>query len=342
VTHTVSNPSSQQLRHRCRNPRCRSKLPAPVENLYAAFCTLGCWNQFHRQRCVVCERLFRRATENQLTCGRRKCRLELRRQTALYLPFQAGGTLPTLDVNAPHGSAHSTGLKTRLTGDRPWRIVAGPALPEINLQIPLEPEVIARLVRVHADYLEYERKRHWHTARAAQIKRRHPPVNVLGGFRFPDVPAVELGPVKTPESEWAVPSRWKPTGDGADIPDIPQFLRRGSGRAPAPTTIVIAWGDEISKTRSSSCGAAAATCSSRSAPLARPSRRHWHKRKRPRRHRANTTEATMANTETDDVDAEIMRESFRKILSEIFAKPEQKKPHTMNLRAAPSPKGDQK
>jgi hypothetical protein len=229
VTHTVSNPSSQQLRHRCRNPRCRSKLPAPVENLYAAFCTLGCWNQFHRQRCVVCERLFRRATENQLTCGRRKCRLELRRQTALYLPFQAGGTLPTLDVNAPHGSAHSTGLKTRLTGDRPWRIVAGPALPEINLQIPLEPEVIARLVRVHADYLEYERKRHWHTARAAQIKRRHPPVNVLGGFRFPDVPAVELGPVKTPESEWAVPSRWKPTGDGADIPDTPHSC----GAAPA-------------------------------------------------------------------------------------------------------------
>ena len=50
----------------------------------------------------------------------------------------------------------------------------------------------------------------------------------------------------------------------------------------------------------------------------------------------------MANTETDDVDAEVMRESFRKNFSEIFTKCEQKKPHTMNLRAAPSPKGDQK
>ena len=30
---------AQELRHRCRNPRCRSKLPAPVANAREAFCT---------------------------------------------------------------------------------------------------------------------------------------------------------------------------------------------------------------------------------------------------------------------------------------------------------------
>jgi len=44
------------LRQYCRNPRCGSKLPQPMGNVHAAFCTRGCWQQFHRHRCVVCER----------------------------------------------------------------------------------------------------------------------------------------------------------------------------------------------------------------------------------------------------------------------------------------------
>jgi hypothetical protein len=31
-----------ELRHRCRNPKCRSKLPKPVANEHHAFCTRGC------------------------------------------------------------------------------------------------------------------------------------------------------------------------------------------------------------------------------------------------------------------------------------------------------------
>ncbi len=45
----------EELRHFCRNPRCRSKLPAPVSNLREAFCTRGCYLGFHRTRCLVCE-----------------------------------------------------------------------------------------------------------------------------------------------------------------------------------------------------------------------------------------------------------------------------------------------
>jgi len=36
------------LRHYCRNPRCRSKLPDPVENTREAFCCRGCYRQFYR------------------------------------------------------------------------------------------------------------------------------------------------------------------------------------------------------------------------------------------------------------------------------------------------------
>jgi hypothetical protein len=34
--------TKHEPRHRCRNQRCRSKLPAPVENEHHAFCTRGC------------------------------------------------------------------------------------------------------------------------------------------------------------------------------------------------------------------------------------------------------------------------------------------------------------
>jgi hypothetical protein len=61
----------------CRNPRCRSKLREPVDNPHAAFCCKGCWTQFHRSRCVVCEgEIKRNPSSHQMLCGRRKCRNE--------------------------------------------------------------------------------------------------------------------------------------------------------------------------------------------------------------------------------------------------------------------------
>lgn len=53
------------FRHYCRNPRCRSKLPAPVTNLREAFCARGCHTQFYRKRCLACEQPMERNTENQ-------------------------------------------------------------------------------------------------------------------------------------------------------------------------------------------------------------------------------------------------------------------------------------
>jgi hypothetical protein len=52
----VKTMTNSSARHFCRNPRCRSKLPAPVENHHHAFCCRGCHAQFYRARCLVCER----------------------------------------------------------------------------------------------------------------------------------------------------------------------------------------------------------------------------------------------------------------------------------------------
>ena len=78
--------------------------------------------------------------------------------------------------------------------------------------------------RTHRPYFEALKKSKRAAARKAVIKRKHPPVNVLDGYHFSGAPAVDLSPLPAPE--WAVPSRWFPTGDGADVPPIPEFLRR--------------------------------------------------------------------------------------------------------------------
>ena len=67
------------VRHRCRNPRCRSKLPAPVENPRNAFCVRGCFTSFYRHRCLVCEQEFARRRDDQHICNRRKCKSAFRR-----------------------------------------------------------------------------------------------------------------------------------------------------------------------------------------------------------------------------------------------------------------------
>jgi hypothetical protein len=97
--------------------------------------------------------------------------------------------------------------------------------------IPLDPELAARLDRKHAELFEplLKAKRKADRAAPAQIKRRHPPVNILGGYRFPGAPALDMSPIDPPP-EWAVQSRWTPTGTGDPVSDIPDFLRRGPDR----------------------------------------------------------------------------------------------------------------
>jgi hypothetical protein len=146
-------------------------------------------------------------------------------------------------------SVDKSGLKIGQKADRPFRIVAGPELSPTALRLaslPLDPELAARLERAHRDYVEARATARRAAARAALLKRRSPPVNILGGYQFPGALAVDLSPIKPP-AEWAVASRWEPTGDGADVPPIPEFLLRVTAAIPPRCSeeVVTVPGDDL-------------------------------------------------------------------------------------------------
>ena len=188
---TAALTTSEQLRHFCRNLRCRSKLAAPVTNRNTAFCSRGCHAGFYRARCVVCERA---CTPQRAVCTRKECRSAARQFPHI---FPAAGSFPS-SCTIDSKSARKTGLKTRPATGRPWRIVAGPAAAAINLQIEIDAGTSARQERDRAAVEEHRRKAKRAAGRKALLKRRHPPVNVLNGFKFSDAPAIDLSPTAAP------------------------------------------------------------------------------------------------------------------------------------------------
>jgi hypothetical protein len=116
------------LRHYCRNPKCRMKLKTRASNAREAFCTRSCYRSFYRHRCVICEQPMERRTENQLVCGKRRCR------NALDGGFDGGRYLSPSRRNAPAKAPDSIDPKAAPAPDRAWRIVAGPERPAVSLR----------------------------------------------------------------------------------------------------------------------------------------------------------------------------------------------------------------
>jgi hypothetical protein len=87
---------AEDLRHRCRNPRCRMKLTAPVANPHKAFCTRGCHSSFHLKRCLVCENdKPAGSTARRKLCRRPKCEGRYRKNSAHY-SFLGAAQIPPL------------------------------------------------------------------------------------------------------------------------------------------------------------------------------------------------------------------------------------------------------
>jgi hypothetical protein len=192
------------------------KLSRPTDNRGRAFCCAGCHASYFKNRCTVCEVTLPVGPSNRKVCRRAQCRAELRKFPERYRWVKS--------VKRPLGNPVKSGVKTGTKSGRAWRRVAGPDLTEINLQIRLDAELAARLDRAHAGYFEAARKAKRAAARKTLLKRHHPPVNIVGGYKFSDAPAVDLSPIEP--TQWAIPSYWKPARAGADVPDIPDFLRR--------------------------------------------------------------------------------------------------------------------
>jgi hypothetical protein len=207
---------ANDLRHRCRNPKCRMKLPAPVSNKREVFCCRTCYEIFYRRRCRVCECSIEQPKRGRrIICKKAACR------NAWNAKSGFGRYLLSSDARITQKATDFTGSKQPSEPDRGWRTIAGPALTPSQFHCALVGAGAA------VEAVRRSNARYWREANAAAearclIKHDSAPVNVAGGYRFPDGRAIDLRPTALFASEPHVVV----TGDGLDIPD---FLRR-----PAP------------------------------------------------------------------------------------------------------------
>jgi hypothetical protein len=189
---------TQTLRHYCRNPRCRSKLPSPASNPQKAFCTRGCHTSFYLKRCLVCENDKPvGSTARRMLCRRPKCEGRYRKNSAHY-SFLGADT--TSAANVPT-SAQSTGIKSADFADRPWQIVAGPKISAAVYHcaaLPIDPDIAVR-ARVSAanDWGRIRKETAWSKPRSPAPKEM--------------------------QSDWKPSSPSIPVADDLSIPD---FLKR--------------------------------------------------------------------------------------------------------------------
>ena len=170
-------PPPQLPRTRCRNPRCGDILKNPVVDRRreaAHYATL----------CLVCKSAIGKKSRRCAVCWRSKCRHELQRHPEKYqlrLGHNGSKTDPHcltagLGQNAQENSTKSK-LSPGLKSGRTWRVVAGPAdLHPINL-LPFAANAAAS-----------------RTGRSgpALSTRSTPPVNIIGEFKFPGAPKINL------------------------------------------------------------------------------------------------------------------------------------------------------
>jgi hypothetical protein len=183
---------TQTLRHYCRNPRCRSKLPSPASDPRKAFCTRGCHSSFYLKRCVVCENdKPAGSTARRKLCRRPKCEGRYRINSAHY-SFLGADT--TSAANVPR-SAQSAGIKSADFDDRSWHIVAGPKITAAVYHcatLPVDPET-ARRSNAANDWERIRKESAWSKAKAPAPEEMQsdwrpcsPSVSVADDLRIPN------------------------------------------------------------------------------------------------------------------------------------------------------------
>jgi hypothetical protein len=220
------------LRHRCRNARCRCKLPAPVTNEKDAFCCRGCFESHYRKICVVCEKAFARKRDDQATCGRPKCQRALRLYPEQFL--RKWVQVPAVNVKGSEtliNRASKAATGPRSQPNRPWRqrisLWSPDQLmsPEALRLATLGPERIIELERSQRALVEAflhspdpERAAEREALYVATVKR----LRDRGYGR----------PVAAAAFRSLVGCNWAPSPniDPAGVPEIPEFLQRGAVR----------------------------------------------------------------------------------------------------------------
>ena len=208
------------LRHMCRNPHCGAQLKTPAANSRDAFCCEGCHEIYYRIHCRVCEQLFRSKNRRRTVCGRSSCRHEFQRH-----PEQFWGSRyprPRSGHNEGKSLAKST-PKTDVKSDREWRQVAGPKLSETGFRAAVLGADELPASAANTAFIEYQTAA-LRRAQSCRFNPDTPPVNIVGGYRFPNAPLVDLSPLILESPTVSISA-----STAAEIPadlSIPDFLRR--------------------------------------------------------------------------------------------------------------------
>jgi len=135
--------ASSAVKSYCRNPRCRSKLSAPVTNPRDAFCHSGLSCQLLSEACRVCEEPIEQGGRRpRLICRKSKCR------NAWEGDFPGGRYHPTSGRENSSKTPDSIDSKPALKPDRacpPIYIVGGYRWP--NAPAP-NRELLATVLRL--------------------------------------------------------------------------------------------------------------------------------------------------------------------------------------------------
>jgi hypothetical protein len=159
----------------------------PVSNEREAFCARGCHTSFYLKRCLVCEGPLQRRNKTQRVCRKSRCRNTWRARAGF------GRYSPSTAVSSASKTPDFIDPKRPLKPNRAWRQVAGPKLSPSQLHCGLvgASEAVAE---AHQKNRPYWRQ---HNAKAL-IQAHHSPVNILGGYKFPNAPDVKLREEKKP------------------------------------------------------------------------------------------------------------------------------------------------
>lgn len=197
---------TESVRKKCR--KCQDYMPSPTSNEREAFCCRGCYEQWYRKRCRVCECQIEQSRGPQrIICKRLACKsawkqrvvfgrfLKVKTPFPSHTPSNATIGSETLDFIDPKSASEST---------RGWRMMAGPELSPTTL---------------HAASLPDGPKGEWAGGQYQGTEARNQAM--LEEFREGRyVALVRAGP---PQPRLGVPVSPIDIGPGLDIPD---FLRR--------------------------------------------------------------------------------------------------------------------
>jgi hypothetical protein len=257
--------TAHKAKHYCRNPRCRSRLPEPVDNPRRAFCCRGCFDGFYRSRCRVCEAPIRQKNGQPKTCISRKCKADFRRfplayawpekqktENADFIAFAWPPKQKTRNdpIRCRMGSrsAHSTGLKSDGRGDRPtahclrgwwWGRESdrdlslydanGSTIARIVLEGDGRYRLRTPIAIPRQTWAQLEEAKRG--AESFALIATPLAVKLATRIKRDNEAPHPMGPPlnRPPLTGDAALSDWRPAGNSVGVPDIPDFLRRRAG-----------------------------------------------------------------------------------------------------------------